>query len=630
MKEMRSNTPVAALAAVSILLSACVAPATQVSQAPAPQPTAAAIANPASENCIQQGGTLEIQTRGDGGQYGVCFFEDNRQCEEWALLRGDCPLGGLKVTGYITPAAQYCAITGGTYAITGNSGQDDEQGTCTFKNGAVCDALDYYNGVCDSTTGATEPVTSTVPSTATTAPAAGPSKEDGTLQPLSPEECNALAQAMGETLGVGVTQGDVPFVDPSTGASGTACETKATGTGEQFSSPDAVVNELAAMLEAQGWQEDPMLASGGPTGFGEGFRKDGQMCMAVAQWWPDESANCPKDQPISACQVTPAQHSYTVTLDCAQAPTEAAAAPTAAPAPPDSLTLANPLGFSIAYPPTWTGQQLPAQGDDTLFTSALQGTEGEVELQWGIGFGGACPEGYTTVQVAQGELPTCYTKNADGTESWTQINKELTLTGFSANARTNNADAASHDLVLQVLSTLTFPPIAPITATEVITYTPGSPTGAPQEGSCWTNSLAVWRADAWRCTVGNDIYDPCFSQDGSVICGADPVTPTVSFALTLTEPLPAAEVPADTANHAWIVELPDGTACEYATGATGGVGDERINYFCPNMNQGQSNVILGDLQPGTIWMAHFAVLTGTMPDLTVVETIQAPIRIVWR
>ncbi len=82
------------------------------------------MANPASENCIKQGGTLSIQERGDGGQYGICLFEDNRQCEEWALLRGDCPVGGLKVTGYITPAAQYCVITGGTYAITGQSNTD--------------------------------------------------------------------------------------------------------------------------------------------------------------------------------------------------------------------------------------------------------------------------------------------------------------------------------------------------------------------------------------------------------------------------------------------------------------------------------------------------------------------------
>jgi len=57
------------------------------------------MANPASENCVAQGGALLIETRGDGGQYGVCLFEDNRQCEEWALYRGDCPVGALKITG---------------------------------------------------------------------------------------------------------------------------------------------------------------------------------------------------------------------------------------------------------------------------------------------------------------------------------------------------------------------------------------------------------------------------------------------------------------------------------------------------------------------------------------------------
>ena len=84
----------------------------------------------------------------------MCYFEDNRQCEEWALLRGDCPVGGLKVTGYVTPAARYCAISGGTYAVTGNSGADDEQGTCTFRDGSQCDAWDYFNGACDPSTAA--------------------------------------------------------------------------------------------------------------------------------------------------------------------------------------------------------------------------------------------------------------------------------------------------------------------------------------------------------------------------------------------------------------------------------------------------------------------------------------------
>ena len=106
------------------------------------------IANPASVNCQEKGGQLKIETSGDGGQFGVCYFEDNRQCEEWALFRDECPVGGLKVTGYITEAARYCAITGGEYKIT-DEVADPEQGKCKFKNGAECDVWDFYNGKCD-------------------------------------------------------------------------------------------------------------------------------------------------------------------------------------------------------------------------------------------------------------------------------------------------------------------------------------------------------------------------------------------------------------------------------------------------------------------------------------------------
>lgn len=55
------------------------------------------IANPASVNCINKGGTLSIHKGADGGEYGICTFEDNQQCEEWALFRGECSADGKKV-----------------------------------------------------------------------------------------------------------------------------------------------------------------------------------------------------------------------------------------------------------------------------------------------------------------------------------------------------------------------------------------------------------------------------------------------------------------------------------------------------------------------------------------------------
>jgi putative hemolysin len=262
------------------------------------QPTPAQLANPASENCVAVGGTWSIENRVGGGQFGICLFEDNRQCEEWALLRGDCPVGGVKVTGYTTPAAVYCAITGGEYAITGNAGAEDEQGTCTFKDGSLCDAWDYYDGQC-------------VPSPVPTATAGS------TIQPLPTEVCNGQAQAMSHTLDDLVpTQSEEPLDDPITNAKGTGCQATVTGTGLQFESPAAVVTALGSMLEDQGWTADPMLVADGPTGTAAGYRKGDQICLAAAMWEPDESANCPEDQPISACQVKPEQQNYTVTLNC--------------------------------------------------------------------------------------------------------------------------------------------------------------------------------------------------------------------------------------------------------------------------------------------------------------------------
>lgn len=97
------------------------------------------LANPASTNCLTLGGVLEEQLR-ENGNYNICFFEDNRQCEEWALFYGKCPVGGVKVTGYDNREQTFCAVTGGSVNMNKN--------TCTIEE-RTCDLGDYYNnGTC--------------------------------------------------------------------------------------------------------------------------------------------------------------------------------------------------------------------------------------------------------------------------------------------------------------------------------------------------------------------------------------------------------------------------------------------------------------------------------------------------
>ncbi|NMC51712.1 DUF333 domain-containing protein [Candidatus Kuenenbacteria bacterium] len=57
------------------------------------------LANPASKNCLDQGGQLTIKKDETGGEYGVCTLKDGSECEEWALFRRECQ-PGIKV---ITP-----------------------------------------------------------------------------------------------------------------------------------------------------------------------------------------------------------------------------------------------------------------------------------------------------------------------------------------------------------------------------------------------------------------------------------------------------------------------------------------------------------------------------------------------
>lgn len=136
------------------VLSACSAQTPQPVTATATLDTIT-IANPASAYCEEQGFKLEIRTALNGSQYGVCMFEDDTECEEWAYYRGECKPGDMDVApaptatpaGIANPAATYCVEQGGASEI--RTAEDGSQsGVCIFPDGSECEEWALFRGEC--------------------------------------------------------------------------------------------------------------------------------------------------------------------------------------------------------------------------------------------------------------------------------------------------------------------------------------------------------------------------------------------------------------------------------------------------------------------------------------------------
>jgi hypothetical protein len=115
------------------------------------------------------------------------------------------------------------------------------------------------------------------------------------------------------------------------------------------------------------------------------------------------------------------------------------------------------VGFSIQYPSNWQEEDLPDENEGQMHHIALKGPEGEVELVWGTGLGGACPDGWQPIAVAKGSWPVCHSQRQDGTELWSLAAQPIGNTSFTGFVSTNDATAKSRAVVLQVVSTLSFP-----------------------------------------------------------------------------------------------------------------------------------------------------------------------------
>lgn len=103
-------------------------------------------------------------------------------------------------------------------------------------------------------------------------------------------------------------------------------------------------------------------------------------------------------------------------------------------------------------------------------------------------------------------------------------------------------------------------------------------------GYCWTGSLADARADAWRCFLGNEIHDPCFSGAGSyAMCPDGTPDSHDALRLELTKPLPRSQAnPAGNParRDPWVIVTAGGAYCYRVTGATGPAAGRTVTYEC--------------------------------------------------
>ncbi len=137
-------------------------------------------------------------------------------------------------------------------------------------------------------------------------------------EPLDASVCQALQETASQALDVEFTlQNPAPFQDEIAGEAGQGCRLTAGGDGSQFSGPDAVVKALVNSI-GQGWDEQIDYEAGGPTGEATGLVRDMGLMLISAEWSPAQGVECPSDQPIASCTLTPEQEIYTIQVNVAQ------------------------------------------------------------------------------------------------------------------------------------------------------------------------------------------------------------------------------------------------------------------------------------------------------------------------
>jgi hypothetical protein len=180
---------------------------------------------------------------------------------------------------------------------------------------------------------------------------------------------------------------------------------------------------------------------------------------------------------------------------------------------------------------------------------------------------------------------------------------------------------------------------APINQTKVTLFQPAIPISPSRTGDCWTDSIAVARSGGWRCTVGNEIYDPCFSRPGlsrAVICDANPAKGSAGFVLNLTKPLPKPSSQCPAYPRPWLVKLADGTECEIQTGTIAQVDGIAVPYGCSDSRQCNDSGcpymtgLAEKFKRGKVWTADKIAYSSSDKGLKLISRKPVAVEAVWK
>jgi hypothetical protein len=140
-------------------------------------------------------------------------------------------------------------------------------------------------------------------------------------------------------------------------------------------------------------------------------------------------------------------------------------------------------------------------------------------------------------------------------------------------------------------------------------------------GSCWARSAFTSRPDAFRCSYGNYIEDPCFVntypiRPREVVCPSSD-NPNEVLQIQLTKHPPdtyGGGLAVSTTSPPFWIALTDGTVCTPFAGSAPSIGGLRVNDTCT----GAESSLVGDIDRiEAVWTSQATVLDQS--DLVTVQ-----------